>query len=164
MCSAISSIHTADRPSKLERASRALSALLLGVLLMLLPGEADAQTQVSFPANANGQITFIMPSKNIGCTFTPQGGTPNYQPSGGGPELSCDRIEPQYVRVVLTPNEVRRIDDVGDQGCCDASNVFPYGTQWSQAPFTCRSAQSGLTCTREDGRGFQMARAGVRLQ
>ena len=117
-----------------------------------------------FSAAANGQINFVLPSKNIGCTFTPQGGTPVYKPFDGGPELSCDRIEPKYVRVVLTPKNFRRFNNVGDQGCCDETNIFAYGSRWSQGPFTCDSAEAGLTCKRSDGKGFFMGPKDIKAQ
>jgi hypothetical protein len=109
---------------------------------------------VSFPTAANGQIVFVTSSQKIGCTHAPKGGTAVYKPFDGGPELSCDLIEPKYLRVVLTPKNVRRFNNVGDRGCCDVSNVLPNGTRWSLGPFTCDSAAAGLTCKRLDGRGF----------
>lgn len=132
-------------------------------LLLALSGAVNAQPVVSFPAEANGQISFVMPSKNIGCTYTPQGGTPVYQPFDRGPELLCDRIEPKYVRLVLTPKSLHRFDDVGDQGCCGAANVFAYGSRWQYGEFTCDSAQTGLTCTRADGGGFSISRASIKV-
>ena len=122
-------------------------ALVLG--LGLAPERAAAQTpQMNFAAGANGQISFVMPSQNIGCTYTPAGGTPVYNPFDGGPELSCDRIEPQYVRVVLTPKSMRRFDNVGDRDCCAADNVLGYGSRWLLGPFTCDSSTTGLICQR----------------
>lgn len=142
------------------RKSNALLVSLAAVLAFAAPATA----QMSFHADASGQINFVMPSQNIGCTFTPHGGTPVYQPADGGPELSCDRIEPRYVRVVLTATSLRRIDNVGDQGCCSADNILPYGARWSLGPFTCESTQTGLTCWRADGRGFSMSRASIDLR
>ena len=123
---------------------------------------AQAPKPVIFSAGANGQISFVMPSQNIGCTYTPMGGTPVYKPFDGGPELSCDRIAPQYVRVVLTPKSVRRFDNVGDQDCCGADNILPHGARWTLGPFTCDSSAAGLACRREDGRGFSMSRMSIR--
>ena len=133
-------------------ASFTCSLFVLGALVC----DVSAQTakSVSFPAPANGQIVFVTPSQKIGCTYTPKGGTPVYKPFDGGPELSCDLTEPRYLRVVLTPKNVRRFDNVGDQGCCDVSNVLAHGSRWSLGPFTCDSAETGLTCKRTDGRGF----------
>lgn len=142
-------------------AVRAVS--VLAGALSLAAGSAAAQTAAMFPAEANGQIIFVMPSKNVGCTFTPQGGTSVYQPHDGGPELSCDRVEPQYVRVVMTPKSLVRYNNVGDRDCCGV-NVFAYGTRWTQGPFVCDSAQSGLTCRRQDGRNFVLSRSGVVLK
>jgi hypothetical protein len=130
------------------------------IFLMLIPpaGRAQQPGEVSFAANPSGQIVFVMPSHNVECTYTPQGGTATYKPSDGGPELSCDRRDPKYVRIVLTPKSLKRFDDVGDQDCCGTENPFRYGGHWSKGPFDCTSAETGLTCKRVDGRGFVMRR------
>jgi hypothetical protein len=65
------------------------------------------------------------------------------------------------VRLIITPKSVKKIDNVGDQGCCGASNVFAYGRRWTMGPFTCDSATAGLTCKRPDGRGFTVSRETV---
>jgi hypothetical protein len=129
-------------------------------------GSAIAQEPkpVNFPAAKNGQIVFVMPSKTIECTYTPKGGTSVYKPFDGGPELSCDRSEPKYVRVVLTQKNVRRFNEVGDQSCCGIDNVFAHGTRWSYGPFTCGSAAAGLTCKRPDGKGFFMGPANITVK
>jgi hypothetical protein len=147
----------------MKTSSICLSSILL--LLGALVWSARGQTPlaVNFPADSRGQISFVMPSKNIGCTFTPQGGTAVYQPFDGGPELSCDRIKPQYVRLVVTPKTVRRFDDVGDQDCCGVDNVIAYGSRWTQGPFICESADTGLTCRHSSGRGFSVSREGIRV-
>jgi hypothetical protein len=134
------------------------------VALLLVPAAIHAQqTSIDFAADAGGQIVFVLPSHNVECTYTPKGGTTTYKPFDGGPELSCDRPDPKYVRVVLTPKTLKRFDDVGDQGCCGTTNPFRYGSRWSKRPFVCESAEAGLTCKREDGRGFVMSRERVEL-
>jgi hypothetical protein len=65
------------------------------------------------------------------------------------------------VRLIITPKSVKKIDNVGDQGCYGASNVFAYGKRWTLGPFTCDSATAGLTCKRPDGRGFTASRESV---
>ncbi len=130
---------------------------------LLFVSAASAQTPATFKPESNGQIIFVMPSKNVGCTYTPAGGTPVYQPQDGGPELSCDRVKPSYARVSLTPKNVRRYTNVGDQDCCSESNVFAYGNRWSQGPFTCESAPSGLTCRRPDGKGFSINQSAIKV-
>ena len=141
----------------------AIFGLTIMLLLGLFVGGASAQTAATFAADAKGQISFVMPSGNIGCTFTPQGGTGVYKPFDGGPELSCDRKEPQYVRLVVTPKSVRRFNDVGDQDGLPENNILPYGSRWSRGPFTCDSTEAGLTCKRQDGRGFFISRATIRM-
>jgi hypothetical protein len=144
-----------------------LACMICGLLVLgWLMRDVSAQTpkSASFPAAANGQIVFVTPSQKIGCTYTPKGGTPVYKPFDGGPELSCDLIEPKYLRVVLTPKNVRKFSNVGDQGCCDVSNVLAHGARWSQGPFTCDSADAGLTCKRTDGRGFFIGLKDIKVQ
>jgi hypothetical protein len=135
--------------------ARWVAACLLTVLPAALHGQ---QNTADFAAGAGGQIIFVMPSHNVECTYTPQGGTATYKPFDGGPELSCDRRDPKYVRVVLTPKTLKRFDDVGDQGCCGIDNPLSYGSRWTKGPFACESAEIGLTCKRGDGRGFVISR------
>ena len=66
------------------------------------PRETEQQPVEKVPARAIGVAEhFVMPSGNIGCTYIPEGGTDVYEPVDGGPELSCDRIEPKYLRATL---------------------------------------------------------------
>jgi hypothetical protein len=124
---------------------------------------AAAQTVMNFPAGESGVITFVLPSQTIECTYTPKGGTRVYKPFDGGPELSCDRTEPKYVSVVLTPKKFRRFNDVGEiNPCCSGTNILPPGSRWTQGPFTCDSVEAGLTCTRPDGHGFFMSKASIK--
>jgi hypothetical protein len=111
-----------------------------------------------------GQISFTTPSQNVECTYTPAGGTPLYKPVGGGPELSCDRAKPSYVNVTLgRTGPARQISNPGEQSCCAADNVLPYRAKWSQGPFTCRSAEKGLTCSRSDGHGFFISQKTIKV-
>ncbi len=115
-------------------------------------------------ADAQGtSASFTMPSKNIECIYTPAGGSGVYKPADGGPELSCDRAEPAYVRITLgRSGPARRYDNVGDRSCCGVENPVAYGTSWSQGPFVCQSAQTGLTCTR-DSHGFSISRETISI-
>ena len=76
--------------------------VLLTAMLMLGAPAAYAKQQ-TFTEQDNGQISFVMPSGNIGCIYTPKGGTDVYEPVDGGPEISCDRIAPSYVNITLGP-------------------------------------------------------------
>ena len=106
---------------------------------------------------------FILPSGNIGCIYIPEGGTAVYQPADGGPELSCDRVEPKYLRATLGRSGKASVkSNVGDQGCCGSANTLGYGETWSAGPFTCYSERTGLTCERNDGHSFLLSRARVR--
>lgn len=141
---------------------KSLGYLSAGIVVIVgLVSTASAQTQVEFAATSSGQITFSTPSGNIECTLTPAGGTPVYQPEDGGPELSCDRRDPAYIRLTMTPKSVKQYKDVGDQSCCTTDNPLPYGSTWSKAGFACTSAATGLTCRRRDGRGFSISKAKV---
>ncbi len=121
-----------------------------------------AQTVVSFPPSPNGYTMFSMPSGNVDCVFTPAGGSKVYQPLDGGPELSCDRRDPSYVNLTMTPKRVARTNNPGEQSCCSVDNPLPYGKTWAKDGFTCESAQTGLTCRRSDGHGFSISRAAIK--
>jgi hypothetical protein len=134
-----------------------------GIITCALLFLATPALAVDFTANDQGQIEFVLPSGNIGCVFTPRGGTDNYQPAGGGPELSCDRVEPHYVRVILGPSGMaKRYTDVGDASCC-GGGTFAYGKTWVMGPFRCKSSTAGLSCSRDDGRGFSMSRKAIKI-
>src|SRR5262249_35498024 len=132
----------------------------LAVLAMAAPGRAET---VSFPATPDGQIEFVLPSNNIGCVYTPAGGTPIYKPEQEGAELQCDRVAPTNVRVVLGGRgPAKRLNNVGEASCCSSGPVLQYGQSWSAGPFTCESKQTGLTCTRARN-GFSVSRAEIKV-
>ena len=121
----------------------------------------STQATVDFAPAPNGYTSFSMPSGNVECIFTPAGGSKVYQPLDGGPELSCDRLQPTYVRLTMTPKRVDRADNPGEQTCCGVDNPLAYGQRWVKAGFTCDSTQEGLLCRRADGRGFFISRAKI---
>jgi hypothetical protein len=118
---------------------------------------------VNFDENDQRQIEFVMPSGNIGCIYTPAGGTSTYLTADGGAELSCDRIEPTYVRVILGASDKgQRYNNPGDASCCGSANVFGYGEIWSKGPFMCASLTSGLKC-RRGSHGFSISRTSIKV-
>lgn len=131
--------------------------LAIGFLVAATPALA-----IDFDANDQGQVEFMMPSGNAGCIYTPEGGTDVYQPIGGGPEISCDRVEPAYVRVTLGPHgSPKRYNNVGDASCCGSDNIFSYGAVWKHDSYRCVSSESGLSCKR-GGHGFSISRKAVK--
>jgi len=121
---------------------------------------ASAAGVITFDPDSGGSTSFSMPSGNIGCVYTPEGGSTTYMPADGEPELSCDRVAPTYLRFVLGASGATTLyKDVGDQGCCSSDNPLPYGTTWRIEPFTCASDSKGLRCERDDGHGFFISKA-----
>ena len=121
---------------------KCLAACLLAVFSMIstvlaqgappprLPAAEGGKTPVTVPETktVGRQEEFVLPSGNIGCIYTPEGGTDVYQPADGGPELACDRVEPRYVRASLSRKGAARLaHDVGDPSCCSAGPVLDYG-------------------------------------
>lgn len=136
-----------------------MTAAALALVALGCQGAVAAGT-MTFEPDAGGATSFSMPSGNIGCIYTPEGGSTTYVPEDGGPELSCDRVEPTYLRFVLgAAGAATIIGDVGDAGCCSSDNPLPYGTTWRLEPFTCASDTKGLRCERDDGHGFFISRA-----
>ncbi|TIX02234.1 MAG: hypothetical protein E5V59_02015 [Mesorhizobium sp.] len=119
----------------------------------------------SIPASAEGQIEFNTPSGNIGCIYTAKGGTGTYEPKDGGPELSCSRVEPSYVTIILGPKgPAALIKNPGEQGCCSDVDKLGYGNSWSAGPFSCQSSTKGLTCAATNGHGFFISKAKVTVK
>lgn len=118
--------------------------------------QPEATTRV---VGVGQQEEFVLPSGNIGCIYTPEGGTSTYIPRDGGPELACDRVEPRYVRATLSAQGPASLNRrVGDASCCSATSVLDYGQTWRQGPFRCTSTRTGLSCEREDGHSFFLSR------
>ncbi|RVD70191.1 MAG: hypothetical protein E5V62_03785 [Mesorhizobium sp.] len=141
---------------------RTLSAAMVATLVWLPQAYAGSQT---IPGNGEGQVEFNTPSGNIGCIYTPKGGTSIYQPQDGGPELSCSRIEPSYITVILGPNgSATQIKNPGEQGCCGDVAKLAYGNSWSKGPFSCQSSKKGLTCAAGNGHGFFVSKAKVTVK
>ncbi|MDB5505876.1 MAG: hypothetical protein JWR75_514 [Devosia sp.] len=138
--------------------------LLAAALLALVPTAPVLAAEQYFPANEWGQVEFIMPSGNVGCHYTPAGGTDFYETLDGEAELYCDRIEPSYVRAVLTGSgKGKAYKNPGEQGCCSTSPKFKYGNTLDLGEFYCWSRQTGLICERiGEDHGFSLAKAGVK--
>ena len=129
----------------------------------------EGQQQQSQPEPTVGlagvQEIFVMPSGNIGCVYTPEGGTSVYETWDGLAEIQCDRVEPAYVRAVLGGQDDGYIvEDVGDASCCSFGQKFNYDHVVTLGPFQCLSERRGLTCAREDGHGFFLSRALVQAK
>lgn len=135
-------------------------SILIGVAgFVLLATTLAEAAEKDFPPNESGQIAFITPSRNIGCIFTPAGGTEVYEPADGGPELSCDRVEPAYVRLILdAKGPATLLKNVGDASCCSEDHVLEYRETWRHGAYSCQSKTDGLECRRDDGHGFIASR------
>src|SRR5262245_44568550 len=92
--------------------------------LLLAPVLAFAQA-VSFAPDPSGHTDFILASGKIGCTYIPAGGTKVYKPKDGGPELSCDSIEPKYQRFTLAKSGGGKLTyNPSEQNCCGSNNTL----------------------------------------
>ncbi|MBY0563933.1 MAG: hypothetical protein K2P58_07080 [Hyphomonadaceae bacterium] len=123
-------------------------------------GTEDAQSPTTeAPVAAHGQLEeFQLPSSNIGCAYIPAGGTAVYRSPDGRAELQCDRVAPTYVRIIMSETGPARVQtDVSDAPCC-AGETVAYGQSWSRGPFTCQSAEAGLTCSNSDGHALFLSR------
>ena len=140
-----------------------LKSLVAAVTFAALLGApfAGAKEQV-FKPSKQGQIEFMTPSGNIGCVYTPEGGTAVYEPVDGGPELICDRVEPDYVRVILGPVfDAEAIFDPGEQPCCSGT-IFSYDNEVKLDGFICHSETTGLVCQTTTGEhGFLMSKTHI---
>lgn len=128
----------------------------------LLAAPFAAAKEVTFKPLKSGQIEFQLPSGNIGCLYTPEGGTATYEPVDGGPELLCDRVDPEYVRVILGPEvEAEAIEDPGEQPCCSGKSLA-YHNEVKLDGFICYAETTGLVCQTTTGEhGFLMSKTHI---
>lgn len=131
----------------------------LAAVAILLGVPAHAYEAQQLYGNDEGQVEFVTPSGNIGCIYTPKGGTSVYETQDGLAEMQCDRVEPNYVRAILGGQGAGYIiDDVGDASCCSLLQKLDYDHVVTLGPFQCLSERQGLTCARDDGHGFFLSR------
>lgn len=131
--------------------------------LALLAASASLAGEKTFAPSQSGFTEFTMPSGNIGCIYTPEGGSAVHVPSDGGPELSCDRVEPQYRRYVLSKEGPGvELAEVGDASCCSIDNILDYGDVWQEGPYRCESTRGGLIC-QTGQHGFFISRKNIEL-
>ncbi len=118
-------------------------------------------------AHAKGPtlVTVLMPSKNIGCSYS--------SGMGGPPSLRCDiasGLKPRphrpkscthlawgdsytmgvHGRPILTCH--------GDTVIIKGSKVLAYGTTWKRGKFVCWSRTAGLRCKNVSGHGWFLSR------
>jgi hypothetical protein len=122
------------------------------------PRPAEAPTPAADEQTAGGvQAMFMAPSGNIACVYTPAGGTDVYQTADGAAELSCDRNEPEYVRIVMSELGAAQIVPTDERSCC-SGEVIPYGERWIDGPFICDVSEAGVRCSSTEGHGFTLSR------
>lgn len=122
--------------------------------------ETEAQTPSAVAAQrtaGSGPAEFQSPTGNLGCSFTPAGGTAIYSTPDDAAELKCDRVEPAYARITLPEHGAASVVDTQERGCC-GGETLAHGTHWSAGPFQCDVSESGLSCTSAEGHGFTLSR------
>jgi hypothetical protein len=116
------------------------------------------------PVVASAQQAFQLPSGNIHCALFDG-------------ELRCDVLNFSYARpprpqgcdldwggaVTLQAKGPARLLCHGDTVADRGNPVLGYGRAWQGPGMACTAATTGLRCTNGDGRGFEMARARLRL-
>jgi hypothetical protein len=114
------------------------------------------ETQATAPAAADERAEFSAAGGNVGCTYTPAGGTAVYTTPDGRAELFCDRIEPTYVRLSMSDDGAARVVATEERGCC-SGEMLAAGSRWRRGPFSCEVNESGAACTNGDGHGFSIS-------
>lgn len=116
------------------------------------------------PFVASAQEGFQLPSGNIHCAL--------YDGI-----LRCDVLRASYARpprprdceqdwgdaVEIRARGPARLLCHGDTVANPGSPILHYGTAWQGPGMTCTAAETGLRCQNAEGRGFEMARARLRL-
>jgi hypothetical protein len=117
---------------------------------------------VDFAPEPQGFTVFSTPSDNMCCLYSPDRGYDDrFQPTGE-PVLTCDRVSPDYWKVILFAKSKAKLDkNPGEVPGCGNPNILQYGQSWSAGAFTCLSTTAGLKCTRGKN-GFFMSRKRVK--
>ena len=123
---------------------------------------AQAEVVAATTVTPGVGVEFMAPSGNIGCSYTPAGGTAVYETADGRAELKCDRSEPEYVRVVMSETGAARVEPTDERGCCSGETI-QYGQSWSEGPFSCDVNETGVTCTNRERHGFSLSRSQVEV-
>lgn len=134
------------------------AAALAFALAACSPPAAEAPAPgADAPPASGAQVMFMAPSGDIACIYTPPGGTDVYQTADGAAELSCDRNEPDYLRIVMSELGPAQIVPTDERSCC-SGEVIPYGDRWMDGPFICDVTEAGVRCSSTEGHGFTLSR------
>jgi hypothetical protein len=137
-------------------------AKILGTILAGAAVAALAATAQAGPDRIRF-VRFQMPSKNIGCIYSPaEGRRTDY--------LRCDilsGVRPQprgtceldWTGYSMQARGAARPTCAGDTVYARQARILRYGTTWKQGDFVCLSRPAGLRCTNAARRGFVLARA-----
>jgi len=142
-------------------AYRATLATLVAFLAPSVPIHAGAQTGLGFKT----------PSNNIFCIIEDPYG--NHAVSGLRCDLQQQNSMPSRPKdCPLSWGDAFSISQNGNFGVriChgdttkyDELMVLPYGSEWKNRGFSCRSQPDGLTCANAKGHGFMLSRAVQKL-
>jgi len=142
---------------------RILATILLAFALSACSPSEPASTAppqeqpAAAPPSTSARAEFSAAGGNVGCTYTPAGGTAVYTTHDGRAELFCDRVEPTYVRLSMSEEGAAREVPTDERGCCSGAMLNP-GERWRQGPFSCEVGEAGVICSKADGHGFTLTR------
>jgi hypothetical protein len=119
------------------------------------------------PSFAQDYVTFRSPTGNIGCAIY----------LGDYAVARCDLLEltPSYrdrpadcdldwgSAFAVGPVGRGEVACVGDTVFDPGASILDYGQEIRLGPFTCASAETGVTCTNAEGHGFSVRRAEQRV-
>lgn len=131
-------------------------------ILVLALAAAAFLTVASSAASSTKFVSFRMPSRNIGCTYSPR-------EAGRKAFLRCDirkglvpkpsgKCRLHRAGLGMTVRGKAHPVCVGDTGYNPLSPILRYGHRWKHRGFTCHSKRKGLTCSNRAGHGFFLSR------
>ena len=112
--------------------------------------------------------TFRLPSKRIGCQYSP--------PVGKFPaRLRCDvlgsgldprprgKCDLDWTGLSMTATGKASPECAGDTAVDRNGPILAYGSKWHRGAFACSSSRAGLRCGNRGGHGFTLARFSWRV-
>jgi len=138
-------------------AQRAIVVSVVSIAAFL-PSIAAAQTASGFKTPSNNIFCIIepadesQPDSDLRCDIQQMSSKPRPIPK------DCPLSWGDAFSIGQNSNSSIRLCH-GDTTRNDELMVLPYGSEWNQGGFSCKSQTSGLTCVNRKGHGFMISRA-----
>ncbi len=108
--------------------------------------------------------SFLLPSKNIGCTVVEQEARCDISQRSWKPPPRPANCHLDYGQGIEVGTGSARVVCAGDTAMIPGAPILAYNQNSKKGPFLCESRTAGVTCTNQDtGHGFFLSRQSYKL-